>query len=50
MEAGYGLLVEVEPLANLEEHNGWAVLATTVSAEAYADAEILQAYQEQTRQ
>jgi transposase len=47
MEAGYRLLVEVEPLANLEEDNGWAVLATTVSAEAYADAEILQAYQEQ---
>ena len=47
MEAGYRLLVEVEPLANLEEDNGWAVLATTVRAEAYADAEMLQAYQEQ---
>jgi transposase len=46
-EAGYRLVVEVEPLANFEEDNGWTVLATTVSAEACADAEILQAYQEQ---
>jgi hypothetical protein len=34
-------VVEVERLANLEEDNGWTVLATTVSAEASADAEIL---------
>jgi transposase len=46
-EAGYRLLVEVEPLANVEEENGWAVLATTVSAEVCSDADILQAYQEQ---
>jgi transposase len=39
--------VEVEPLANVEEENGWAVLATTVSAEVCSDADILQAYQEQ---
>jgi hypothetical protein len=30
-----------------EDDNGWTVLATTVSAEACIDAEILQAYQEQ---
>ena len=29
MEAGYRLVVEVTTLANLEEDNGWAVLATT---------------------
>jgi hypothetical protein len=46
-EAGYRLAVEVTALANPEEDNGWAVLATTVSTEAGADAEILQAYQEQ---
>jgi transposase len=46
-EAGYRLLVEVIALANPEENNGWAVLATTVPTEACADAEILQAYQEQ---
>ena len=46
-EAGYRLLVEVTALANPEENNGWAVLATTVPTEACADAEILQAYQEQ---
>jgi hypothetical protein len=34
-------------LANLEEDNGWTVLAATVSAEACPDAEVLQAYQEQ---
>ena len=34
-------------LANPEEDNGWAVLATTVPTEACADTEILQAYQEQ---
>jgi transposase len=46
-EAGYRLVVEVTALANSEEDNGWAVLATTVPTEACADAEILQAYQEQ---
>jgi transposase len=46
-EAGYRLVVEVTALANLEEDNGWTVLATTVATEAGADAEILQAYQEQ---
>jgi transposase len=46
-ESGYRLGVEVEALANPEEDNGWTVLATTVSAEACADAELLQAYQEQ---
>jgi transposase len=46
-EVGYRLVVAVETLSNPEEDNGWTVLATTVSAEACADAEILQAYQEQ---
>jgi transposase len=46
-EAGYRLVVEVTALANLEEDNGWAVLATTVPTEACEDTEILQAYQEQ---
>jgi transposase len=46
-EAGHRLVVEVTALAKPEEDNGWAVLATTVSTEACADAEILQAYQEQ---
>jgi transposase len=46
-ESGYRLVVEVEALRNLEEDNGWTVLATTVSAEVCTDAEILQAYQEQ---
>jgi len=46
-EAGYRLVVEVTALANLEEDNGWAVLATTVPTEAGGDSEILQAYQEQ---
>jgi transposase len=46
-EAGYRLVVEVTALANLEEDNGWAVLATTVPTEACVDTEILQAYQEQ---
>jgi transposase len=44
MEAGYRLVVEVEALGNPEENNGWRVLATTVSAAACPDAEILQAY------
>jgi transposase len=38
---------EVEALANAAEDNGWTVLATTVSGESCADAEILQAYQDQ---
>jgi transposase len=46
-ETGYRLVVEVTALANLEEDNGWAVLAMTVSTEACGDTEILQAYQEQ---
>ena len=40
-------MVEVTALANAEEDNGWAVLATTVPTEVCADAEILHAYQEQ---
>jgi hypothetical protein len=40
-------VVEVEGLAHPEEDNGWTVLATTVGAEGCADAEILEAYQEQ---
>jgi hypothetical protein len=43
LESGYRLVVEVEGLANPEEDNGWTVLATTVSAEGGADAELLQA-------
>jgi transposase len=46
-ESGYRLVVEVEALANLEEDNGWTVLATTVRAEVCGDADILQAYQDQ---
>jgi transposase len=46
-ESGYRLAVEVEGLTNAEEENGWVVLATTVRAETCADAEILQAYQDQ---
>jgi transposase len=46
-EAGYRLVVEVEPMDNAEEDNGWTVLATTVSTEVCTDAEILQANQEQ---
>jgi transposase len=46
-KSGYRLAGEVEALSNAEEDNGWTVLATTVSAAACADAEILQAYQEQ---
>jgi transposase len=47
LEAGYRLVVEVESLANPEDDKGWTVLATTVSAEACTDTEVLQAYQEQ---
>jgi hypothetical protein len=46
-EAGYRLMVEVEALSNLEEDNGWTVLATTVRSEEGPDADILQAYQDQ---
>ena len=46
-ESGYRLEVAVEALVNPAEENGWTVLATTVSAEACEDAEILHAYQEQ---
>src|SRR5499433_2779115 len=46
-ESGYRLAVEIEALSNSEEDNGWTVLATTVSAETCADAEILRLYQEQ---
>jgi transposase len=46
-ESGYRLAVEVETMVNLEEENGWTVLATTVRAEAGTDAEILKAYQDQ---
>src|SRR5215813_13107435 len=48
LESGYRLVVEVEALANPEEDNGWTVLATTVSGEVCGDADILQAYQDQT--
>jgi transposase len=47
LESGYRLVVEVESLTKPEEDNGWTVLATTVSAEACTDTEVLQAYQEQ---
>ena len=48
MAAGYRLVVEVTALAHTEEDHGWAVLATTVPTETGAEAEIRQAYQEQT--
>jgi transposase len=47
LESGYRLVVEVEALANVEEDNGWTVLATTVDAGVCPDADILQAYQDQ---
>jgi transposase len=47
-ESGYRLAVEVDALPNVEEDNGWTVLATTVHAETCTDADILRAYQEQT--
>jgi transposase len=47
LESGYRLVVEAERLPNPEEDNGWTVLATTLSAAACPDAEVLQAYQEQ---
>src|SRR5262249_16454762 len=46
-EGGYRRGVELPAWANLEEDNGWAVLATTVPTETCADTEILQTYQEQ---
>jgi hypothetical protein len=39
--------VALEALAHPEEDKGWTGLATTVSGERGADAEILQAYQDQ---
>jgi hypothetical protein len=47
IESGYRLVVECDALPNLEEENGWTVLATTVRAEVCTDVEILQASQEQ---
>ena len=47
IEAGDRLVVEVEPLDNAAEDNGWTVLAPSGSAEVCTDAEILQAYQGQ---
>ena len=47
MEAGYRLVVEAERMSQPEEDNGWTVLATTLSAAACPDAEVLRAYQEQ---
>jgi hypothetical protein len=44
--SGYRVVVEVEALASPEEDHGWTVLATTVRAEACADAEMLKAYQD----
>lgn len=46
-ESGYRLVVEMDALPHAEEDHGWTVLATTVHAERWTDAEILQAYQEQ---
>jgi hypothetical protein len=46
LESGSRVVVEVEALANPQEANGWAVLATTVSAEGCTDVAILQAYQD----
>ena len=47
-ESGYRLGVEVDALPHVEEDNGGTGLATTVRAETCTDADILQAYQEQT--
>jgi hypothetical protein len=41
-------VVEVESLRQLEEDHGWTVLATTVPQEGATDAEMLQAYHDQT--
>jgi transposase len=46
-ETCYRLVTEVEALDRAAEENGWTILATTVRAEVCADAELLQAYQEQ---
>jgi hypothetical protein len=46
-ESGYRVVVEVESLPNAEEDTGWTVLATTISADACPDAEVLQAYHDQ---
>ena len=47
-ESGYRVVVAVESLSHREEDKGWTVLATTVPHEGATDAEILQAYQDQT--
>ena len=47
VEVRYRLVVHTEPLVPSEDAHGWTVLATTVRPEVCADAEILQAYQEQ---
>ena len=47
LEPCYQLGVEATAQVAPEEENGWIVLATTVSAEQWADGEILHAYQEQ---
>ena len=47
VEVSYRLVVHTEPLVPSEDAPGWTVLATAVRPEVCADAEILQAYQEQ---
>jgi len=47
VEVRYRLMVQTEVLALSQDAHGWTVLATTVGPEVGADAEILQAYQEQ---
>jgi transposase len=47
VETCYSLVVEVAPLGNAEEDNGWTVLATTIPAEGCPDAAILEAYHDQ---
>jgi transposase len=46
-ETRYRLVVEAEAVASAAAAQGWCVLATTVDAEVAADAQLLQAYQEQ---
>ena len=47
-EAGSRLRVEEAALTHPEEDHGWAVQATTVPTEAWTEADILEASQEQT--
>jgi transposase len=47
VEVRYRLRVQAEALALSQDALGWTVLATTVNPEVCADAELLQAYQEQ---